>query len=129
MSSRGHLWTSVRWIARIGSLISLAVLAMFIFGGQESLQIPDWNQMVGFLTFPVGIILGMLVGWCREKTGGLITLVSLAGFYVWHWLSADKLPSGPWFLIFSLPGLLFLVAGILKPDLSSSKKTTNEPTS
>ena len=40
------------------------------------------RQWVGFLFFPVGTILGMLLSWWREVLGGVVTVYSLLGFYL-----------------------------------------------
>jgi hypothetical protein len=67
-----------------------------------------------FLAFPVGVGLGMLLGWWRPAIGGALTVLSLVAFYALETWRSGTLPTGPWFLIFALPGLLFLIVGGLE---------------
>jgi hypothetical protein len=88
------------------------MLALFITG--ESFDtLPVLREMVGFLFFPVGISIGMILGWKNEFIGGLIAVASLAFFYVWNFIVAGYFPTGPWFLLLVAPGFLFLIAGII----------------
>ena len=106
--SRNLTSNVVRWTARIGSLASAALLMAFMFGGNE--QPPDLSEAPGLVFFPGGVLLGMLVGWWKELIGGLVTAGSLAAFYVWHFMDGGSWPTGPYFLLFALPGLLFLAS-------------------
>jgi len=98
----------IRWIARTGSIASAALLMMFVFGVGE--QLPNPFELVGLFFFPIGILVGLAVGWKNELLGGCITAFSLIAFYAFEWLTAHFFPTGPWFLIFASPGILFLVA-------------------
>jgi len=71
------------------------------------------NEAVGFLFFPVGVIVGFAVAWRREAFGGLITLGSLALFYVWMFNRDGRFPSGPYFFLFAAPGLLHVVSALI----------------
>lgn len=105
--------TIVRWTARISSLVSIGLLAAFLFGEDGltlQLEMAEW---LGLLFFPGGVIIGMILGWWREGWGGMVVLVSLAAFYVEQFLLGGRIPGGPWFLIFTLPGLLFGVSWLL----------------
>lgn len=110
-----------RWLARIASLVSLAVLGMFFFGGQEEQQFLSSSEVVGFLFFPVCVAAGFLVAWKWELAGSLLSIFGLAGFYLWHVVGAGKWPDGPWFLIFASPAFLFLLAHLLRPDAAEKK--------
>ena len=106
--------TFLRWSARLGSIASIGLLSLFLFGGQEDLPgAMSTREVIGFAFFPVGIVLGMMLGWWREGWGGVIATVSLIGFYVWHVWSAGRIPAGPYFLIFALPGILFLMVAMI----------------
>ena len=98
----------LRWVARIGSIVSAAVLMAFIFGGNE--RLPNQQEWLQLAFFPGGILLGMALGWKNELMGGVVTVLSLLMFYVMQMIQAGNLPSGPWFFIFSSPGILFLIA-------------------
>ena len=101
-----------RWIARILSIVSMFVIGLFLLGGNESNQFNNVNELVGFSMFPIGILTGMIVGWKWELAGGLISTLSLAAFYLWHLAVSGDFPSGPWFIVFTAPGILFLAIGI-----------------
>ena len=107
------------WLARLLSMISLIVLGMFLFGGSESLRFRSWQETVGFLCFPVGVASGMAIGWIQPRIGGIVCLVSLIAFYVWHTLHGGRLPAGPYFFIFASPGLIFLVASFLPRSVAA----------
>ena len=98
----------VRWIARIGSVVSAGLLMAFMFGGSE--RPPNLQESVGLLFFPGGVLLGMAVAWKYELIGSLVAVASLVAFYVMQLLVAGRLPSGPYYFLFSLPGFLFLIA-------------------
>ena len=99
-----------RWVARIGSIVSAAVIFAFLFGGNERLpQSEEWFQLA---FFPGGILLGMALGWKNELVGGVVTIISLFGFYAMQFLQSGSIPVGPWFFIFASPGILFLFAWI-----------------
>lgn len=113
-----HRFSSfLRWSARILGLVMLAVFLMFFIG--EGLSEPagrPWrvSEMIAFALFPVGVAAGFLVGWRNERLGGGISVACLAAFYLADILFTGTLPSGPWFLVFSLPGFLFLAASLVR---------------
>jgi len=111
---REYEFVVFRWLTRIASLASIVVLLLFVFGGAESLQFRSLREVVGFAFFPVGILVGMLLGWKWHWVGGLFSLISLVAFYAWHFVDSGRFPSGPWFLIFTLPAIMFLIVGVLK---------------
>jgi hypothetical protein len=105
----------LRWAARLLSLASIGILAMFILGdvplpGRVAAR--DW---VGLTFFPLGVMVGMIVGWRREGLGAAIGLLSLAFFYgiYGQWLRGSAASLGWWFLVFSSPLLLFLLTWIV----------------
>jgi hypothetical protein len=100
----------LRWAARITSLITLGLLAWFMIGEGFDPWKPharDWTLMI---FFPFGLLQGLLLGWPREQLGGAIAVASLAGFYLVHLAVAGSFPKGAAFLVFTLPGFLFLAS-------------------
>lgn len=98
------------WLARISSIISIGIILLFFIGegfNPVKLVLREW---VGFLFFPLGIAVGMIVAWRREKLGGIITISSLLLFYGVHFLFSGELPRGWAWFIFSSPGILFLMS-------------------
>lgn len=113
--------TIVRWIARILSIVSIGMLLLFFFGESDfsqpfHLTTQEWI-LVSF--FPLGVMVGMILGWWREGLGGLITTLALLGFYLVDILFTGTPPGGPFFLLFASPGILFGLARLLSWKASS----------
>ena len=75
-----------RWIARIGSIASIAFISFFVIAhlvGPEGFgMFNSLGEVVQFLFFPSGICLGMIIAWKWEGLGGFITTGSLIAFHV-----------------------------------------------
>ena len=96
----------VHWTARLWSIASLGIILLFIFGeGMHRVRPSEWLL---FLFFPAGICVGMILSWWKEGLGGAVTVGSLIAFYAIHFAIAHTFPHGWAFLVFSLPGFLFL---------------------
>jgi hypothetical protein len=101
--------SSLRWLARGTSALSIAIILLFFVGFRPSqVALREW---IGLMFFPFGVILGMLISWKREFAGSLLSLASLAGFYlVYGVVLTGRFPGGWAFLAFSAPALLFLAS-------------------
>lgn len=105
--------TRLRWSARILSILSVAVILMFLFGEEFDASKITANQWLGFLFFPIGLVAGFIIGWKKELPGGIISIISLFGFYfIYGLLVSGRIPQGLAFIVFALPGFLFLACGI-----------------
>lgn len=102
-----------KWLGRLTSVISVGLLGMFLFGGNEGI-VPTLREAVAMAFFPFGVAAGMIIGWKRELAGGLVSIMSLALFYAIMAMNDRGESLGPWFLIFTIPGFLFLCAGLLQ---------------
>ncbi len=105
---RPYTLTGLRWLARITSIASIGIILMFAFGEGT----PTAREWVLLAFFPIGLAIGLLLGWWRELTGGVVALSSMVIFYALMFASSGKLPTGPYFAILAAPGLLFLLAGL-----------------
>jgi hypothetical protein len=104
----------IRWLARIGSIASLGLIALFFFGEGFNPSRVAAREWIGLLFFPVGLALGMVLGWWHERLGGGIATASLLAFYfVYGLLLVGRLPTGLAFVVFGIPGILFLIYGII----------------
>jgi len=100
-----------RWSARILSVASTAMLLMFVFGEPFEPSKIAGRELLAMVFFPLGIIVGVVVAWWKEGLGGGITIASLLIFYlIFVTLLREDLARGVWFLVFALPGFLFLAA-------------------
>lgn len=115
---------TLRWVARLGSIASLGMLVMFAFGEQGR---PSASEWLGIALFPIGVSVGMLLGWWREGLGGIVTLLSLAAFYGWMFVFRNGMPVGPYFLLLSSPGLLFLACATTRRWSSRAAKGATPP--
>lgn len=102
----------LRWTARVWGVASTVLLGAFAFGGQEHFRLTA-VEAVGFLFFPVGVVVGFALAWRRELAGGLVTVGSLALFYLWLFVRDGRLAAGPYFVLFAAPGFLHIASALL----------------
>ena len=116
---RNMTMLSLRWIARAGSILSILLLLLFLFGEEFHLAKITLKEWVGLIFFPVGVVVGMIVAWWKEGVGAGITMASLLAFYiVYGFLFGDHL--GGWFILFAVPSFLFLLSWILSRSKSAA---------
>jgi hypothetical protein len=111
----------LRWTARVWGVATFLLILAFVVGGRESMR-PTANEAVGLLLFPIGVVVGFGIAWWREGVGGLVTVGSLALFYLWMFARDGRRPTGPYFLLFSAPGFLHTANALL----CRSQKTDND---
>jgi hypothetical protein len=70
------------------------------------------REAVAFLLFPVGVIAGFVVAWRWELIGGLVTVGSLALFYLVQFATGGQ-SGGPYFLLFAIPGFLHVANALM----------------
>lgn len=104
---------TLRWSARLLSLLIIGALLLFVFGEGLDLLRLTRREMLLFACFPAGMIAGFLLAWRWPGVGGLLSVLSIAAFYGIHLALDGKLPRGPAFLVFSTPAILFLVESLL----------------
>jgi len=106
---------TVRWVARVWSILSILAVLAFAVGGAVGGNgpRPTPQEWVGLALWPIGVGVGLVVAWFREELGGVLALGCLIAFYIWNLLRSGHLPRGPFFFLMAAPGLLFLIAGFL----------------
>ena len=102
---------ALRWIARLWSVATIGLVIGFIIGERSLPSSP--REWLGFLFFPFGICVGMIVAWKKESLGGWITVGSLLAAYVLHFAITGTLLKGWAWLAFAAPGFLFLLSSRL----------------
>lgn len=114
----------IRWTARILSLFSTGLLLLFVFNEPFPVSRLTVGEWLGFALFPVGIVVGFVVAWWKEGFGGAITLGSLLAFYVvFVFLLNGNLKQGLGFLVFSLPGFLFVISWLISQSRQTFSST------
>ncbi len=118
----GYISNIIRCVARVLSIVSIGILLLFFIGeGFNPMQL-SVRDCILFLFFPLGITIGMILAWRWEMLGGIIAFVSLLSFYASHFIMSNKFPPGPYFLIFSLPGILFMLYGMFLYSAERKKR-------
>ena len=122
---KGRLAVGMRWTARILSILIVGTLLAFFIGegGGSGFGPLTWAERLGLVFFPVGIVLGMAVAWWREGLGAAISIGSLVVFYVVDIVTTGTPPSGPFFILFTLPAAPFAAAWALskgRPDVPAT---------
>ena len=109
---------ALTWSARILSIISLGIILLFFIGEGFDPTVIKLKEWIGFIFFPFGISIGMILGWWKEGVGGVITVGSLLLFYLAHVLLNGRFPSGWAFFVFSIPGILFFLSWIKRRKIT-----------
>jgi hypothetical protein len=107
--SQRHFVIVLRWTARIlATALVFLVLAIAIGEGPPNPFNQSAKVQLEFLC--MGIMLaGLVIGWKWEGLGGVM---ALAGVVVFH-IIEGKLWINPFFGLFTLAGILYLVCGLL----------------
>jgi len=101
---------TIRWIARILALACVGLVLAFLVGEGFRPSLIQPGEWLGLVFFPIGICVGMILAWWKEGLGGAITVGSLAAFYLVSLATAGTFPGGWAFLLFAVPGFLFLAS-------------------
>jgi hypothetical protein len=104
---------TLRWSARVLSILAVGILLVFAFGEGLNLSHFTARELLLFVFFPLGFCVGMAVAWWREGLGGGITVGSLAAFYLVDRLVSSSFPRGWVFVALAVPGFLFLLCRLL----------------
>lgn len=112
------LMFSLRWLARLCSVVSVGLLLVFVVGegfNPARVALREW-LLLWF--FPLGVAVGLIVAWWREGLGGGVSVGSLLAFYALHGLlEGGVFPRGWAFILFAAPGGLFLASSILSASV------------
>jgi hypothetical protein len=100
----------LRWIARMLSLLSTGLLLLFLLGEPLEMSRITARQLIGFVLFPVGVVVGFALAWWREIPGALISIAAVIVLCLVYIRDISK----SWaFFVFACPALLFLASGLL----------------
>ena len=110
----------LRIVARVWGSLALAIILLFFLGDiliSDPGPGPTLLELIGFAFIPLGLVIGLLLSYKYELTGGLITILSWLIHNSYKMLTQQTAPfnfflSGP-FLIAVSPGLLYLIYGLI----------------
>lgn len=104
------------WTIRVLGILAIAMVTLMVFSPNHNRENKPLqaDEIAGIVFFPSGVMLGTAIGFKWQKAGGFIATASLLLFYTTHLVMHDDFPGGPWFLVFSLPGLMFHLMSLVK---------------
>jgi hypothetical protein len=90
----------------LGTVLLLLYVALAVGAGPPPLSLGSVALTLMFV--------GFIVAWWRDVVGGVLSLVGIGSFYAWNLADAGTLPAG-WVLpLCFLPGVLQLIAWLLR---------------
>ncbi len=98
----------LRWIARIMGVSVVALVLFFAVG--EGFDTGQFSPTTGAMALALlAAMVGMLVLWRWELTGGLTVVISMLVFYSINFVASGRLPGG-WLLpLFFFPGIIAVI--------------------
>jgi CHASE2 domain-containing sensor protein len=108
-------------------MLSVGVILLFFIGegfDPSKILLSVWPAL---LLFPLAVVVGMFVAWRREGLGGGLTVAGLAAFYLYSLLLFGKMPRGPFFLLLSALGFLFLLYHLIRHAAHAHKAAALRP--
>ena len=103
----------LRLVARAASVVCIAIILLFFIGEGIDFGSVDAKEWVGLLFFPLGVFVGLVLAWREEVLGGIITIASVAAFYlIYGLLLSGSIRQGWAILPFLVPGVLFVLYGV-----------------
>lgn len=106
---QNYLIAVIRWTARFLTIFNIIIIGMFLQGfDYQKVRFEEW---FGLLLFPFGVVFGALLAWWNELLGSLISLASLAVFYLVYGYFVNGSIIQSWtFMFFAVPAILFLIS-------------------
>lgn len=114
--SQNSFISTLRWVARFLSVLSLTLIALFLIGEGIDTERVMPREWFGLLLFPFGLVLGMFIAWWNEALGSIISIASLLAFYlIYGYFMSGSIFQGWAFLLLGLPAFLFLICWLGSP--------------
>lgn len=107
MISKLILWPARITAGAVLAFVLYMVVGNFLGGDIESNGFQSTKEVLMFICFPITTCIGLFMAFRWEGLGGLIATLSLLGLGI---LDSDVFfGSSPFFIIFSIPGVLFVL--------------------
>jgi hypothetical protein len=98
-------------------LIGLVLLFLVGDGGLNLLKLTPVETVQMFFFFTT--LIGLVIAWRKELLGGTISVVGILCFFTVEYVVTGRFPRGPAFYLMLLPGILFLLNGLIRRGLSA----------
>ena len=107
-----HLLRVIAWAAGV---ICLAIIILFVIGEDFVFGYMSSREWIGFMFFPVGVFVGLVLSFREELIGGVITITSVLSFYLVYGLLLNSSIRQGWALLpFLVPDILFMAYGVFR---------------
>ncbi len=104
----------LRIIAKILSLLSILFLLGTIFGSifspEEGGEGFKTIELIASIFFPIGVLMGLILSWKKEKVGAIISIASMCIFYLLIIVPRSAWRMLPFTFVLILPSVLFLIS-------------------
>jgi len=111
----------LHWIARLSGIAAIVPLMMIVFGepGVGPYSVRDGIYLA---LYPFGFSAGYLLGWRWPVLGGALSLVCV---FLSQLVTARVFPLGAYLVwgLLAIPAILFITAGLMKRQRTSSSPT------
>jgi hypothetical protein len=117
-----HLEAGVRWTARVLATLLVGLVLVILVGegfNPFKLKPVEATQMTFFLAACTGLV----VAWRWPLIGGTMATGGMILFFADEFAATARFPTGLVFYLMLLPGILFLLSGILRRGTWSRRKT------
>ncbi len=104
------------WVARIYGTLVLLLMGAFVlavlFGSNDEsgAGFQTVQEILMFACFPVLALLGLAVGFFKQRGGGIITTIAMVILYAFELSNITN----PYFGLVTLAGILYLVSGFIR---------------
>ncbi len=124
---RAPFLSLARWTARFTALTMFLLVMLFVVAEGGSGPWPgDPATLIQMLFFAIPVI-GLVVGWRWERTGGLMIAGGLLAFCVVNRFNSGSFPDGAAFYVPLLPAVLYTVCGTLGRKLPAPERAAPSP--
>lgn len=113
--------TVLSWAAKIVAAGFVVLFLVFFIGegGPGELMSLNWAEKLGLAFMPVVFAVGLVIAWKRERTGGIVMLISVFGFNLVRVIFKREFTEFE-FAFLLIPGMILA----LMPYLSGRMKST-----
>jgi len=109
--------SGVRIVAKVLRAISIIFLLgsiiLMIISPEEGGEGFRTIELIASIFFPIGVLIGLLVSWKKEKLGAIMSIASMCIFYLLIIVPRGAWRALPFTLLLISPSVLFLISSYL----------------